>query len=328
MCGRRQVMRVPASSHAFLKGMVNVTRLLDCTASEFASMSKDELLHAIAASEGRVLASESIINLTPAVTNVSNPEICAAMGADILLLNYFDVNAPAIEGLPPHEPAETVRLLKKLVGRPIAINLEPGDPAAPDDPTWNALLPGLMATAENAVKAADMGVDFILITGNPGHGVSNERVIAAIRELSEAVGDRVVIAAGRMHCSGVISESSENIISAEDVRAYAEAGADVILMPAPGTVPGITMEFVRGMVGEIHRTGKLAMTSIGTSQEGADTDTVRSIALMAKQAGVDIHHIGDTGFIGIALPENIMAYSIAIRGIQHTYRRMALSVNR
>ena len=32
--------------------------------------------------------------------------------------------------------------------------------------------------------------------------------------------------------------------------------------------------------------------------------------------------------IGTTLPENIQAYSVAIRGIRHTYRRMAASVNR
>ena len=38
--------------------------------------------------------------------------------------------------------------------------------------------------------------------------------------------------------------------------------------------------------------------------------------------------IGDTGYTGMALAENIMAYSIAVRGIRHTYHRMAISVER
>ena len=38
--------------------------------------------------------------------------------------------------------------------------------------------------------------------------------------------------------------------------------------------------------------------------------------------------IGDTGYPGMALPENIMAYSVAIRGVRHTYHRMAASINR
>ncbi len=44
--------------------------------------------------------------------------------------------------------------------------------------------------------------------------------------------------------------------------------------------------------------------------------------------GTDLHHIGDSGFTGIAAPENITAYSVAIRGVRHTYRRMAMSIRR
>ena len=55
---------------------------------------------------------------------------------------------------------------------------------------------------------------------------------------------------------------------------------------------------------------------------------IRQIALMCKMTGTDIHHLGDAGYGGMALPENIQAYSIAVRGIRHTYRRMAGSINR
>ena len=67
---------------------------------------------------------------------------------------------------------------------------------------------------------------------------------------------------------------------------------------------------------------------IGTSQEGADEGTIREIALLNKRCGIDIQHIGDAGFCGIALPENIMALSIAIRGKRHTYHKIASSINR
>ena len=49
---------------------------------------------------------------------------------------------------------------------------------------------------------------------------------------------------------------------------------------------------------------------------------------MAKMTGTDVHHLGDCGLFGIALPENLMAYSITIRGRRHTYRRMAMSLLR
>ena len=138
----------------------------------------------------------------------------------------------------------------------------------------------------------------------------------------------MILAAGKMHASGILSEAAENIITKDDITAFSEAGADIILLPAPGTVPGITTDYVRGLVSYAHSLGKLTITAIGTSQEGADTDTIRRIALMCKQTGTDIHHLGDAGYGGMALPENIQAYSVAIRGIRHTYHRMAASVNR
>ena len=74
--------------------------------------------------------------------------------------------------------------------------------------------------------------------------------------------------------------------------------------------------------------GALSLSAIGTSQEGADEETIREIALLNKRCGIDIQHIGDAGFCGIALPENIMALSIAIRGKRHTYHKIASSINR
>ena len=138
----------------------------------------------------------------------------------------------------------------------------------------------------------------------------------------------MILTAVKMHASGIISEAGEKILTEKDVEAFVDAGADVILLPAPGTVPGITMEYAGNLIRKAHEKGALAMTTIGTSQEGADEATVRQIALMCKMAGADIHHIGDSGYMGMALPENITAYSVAIRGKRHTYRRMAMSLLR
>jgi hypothetical protein len=302
-------------------------RILDCKASDFLAANPKELLQSIAASEGRVVACETIGAIQPMLGEITNAEFAAAMGADILLLNMFDVQKPVIRGLPQCAPADTIRVLKKLTGRPIGINLEPVEQVVEVDEMW-AMTEGRKATVANAHRAADMGVNFILLTGNPGVGVTNEAILQTLRAYKREVGDRIILATGKMHASGVVGEGAEKIITREDIAAFAEAGADIILMPAPGTVPGITMEYVRSLVSYAHSLGCLTITAIGTSQEGADTATIRQIALMAKMAGTDIHHLGDTGYGGMALPENIQAYSIAVRGIRHTYRRMAGSVNR
>lgn len=54
-----------------------------------------------------------------------------------------------------------------------------------------------------------MGVDMIVLTGNPGVGVDNEAIIQALSRLKEAVGDKVILTAGKMHASGIISEAGE-----------------------------------------------------------------------------------------------------------------------
>jgi len=68
--------------------------------------------------------------------------------------------------------------------------------------------------------------------------------------------------------------------------------------------------------------------TIGTSQESADSGTIREFALANKRVGTDIHHIGDGSYGRMPDPENILALSLAIRGKRHTYFRMGQSVLR
>ena len=315
-----------ASGRKEEKGMGK--RYIDCSARELAAYHKKELLQSIADSEGRVLAAETIGTVTPMLVNITNAEFVTSLGADIIMLNIFDVDHPVINGLPEVAPEDTIHEVKRLTGRMVAINLEPAAVRNDGEKSVWSLTEGRRATVENAKKAADMGVDMIVLTGNPGVGVENDAILQALSQLKEAVGDRVILTAGKMHASGVLSEAGEKILTEKDAETFIEAGADVLLLPAPGTVPGFTMEHAAELIKTAHEKGVLAMTTIGTSQEGADEETIRQIALMCKMAGADIHHIGDSGYMGMALPENITAYSVAIRGKRHTYRRMAMSLVR
>ena len=315
-----------ASGRKEEKGMGK--RYIDCSARELAAYHKKELLQSIADSEGRVLAAETIGTVTPMLVNITNAEFVTSLGADIIMLNIFDVDHPVINGLPEVAQEDTIHEVKRLTGRMVAINLEPAAVRNDGEKSVWSLTEGRRATVENAKKAADMGVDMIVLTGNPGVGVDNKAITKALADLNEAVGDRVILTAGKMHASGILSEAGEKILTKEDAETFIEAGADVLLLPAPGTVPGFTMEHAAELIKTAHEKGVLAMTTIGTSQEGADEATIRQIALMCKMAGADIHHIGDSGYMGMALPENITAYSVAIRGKRHTYRRMAMSLVR
>mgnify|MGYP000432350641 FL=1 len=100
-------------------------RILNMTAEEMTHATRKELIEAIAGSEGRVLASETIGITIPLLTDVTNAEFAASMGADLILLNMFDVQNPKIMALPEVEKEETVREVKRLTGRMVGINLEP-----------------------------------------------------------------------------------------------------------------------------------------------------------------------------------------------------------
>lgn len=308
-------------------------RLLDCDASDLESITKPELLYAIRASEGRVLVSESVAISQPLIYGITNAELAASQGADIVLINMFDVDNPMIQGLPSAvAPDETLHELQRLTGRVIGVNMEAVDPefanVAVDQPDVWKMNSGRAATPDNAKKAVTMGAKLLVLTGNPSNGVSNKALAAATKQVSDAVGDLVVIATGKMHGAGVVQESGAAIITEDDVAEFAAQGADIVLIPAPGTVPGMSQERVAALIAKAHESGALAMTTVGTSQEGADVSTIRQIALMSKMAGADLHHIGDAGYTGMAIPENIFAYSVAIRGLRHTYARMARSIRR
>jgi len=300
-------------------------RLISMEASKIRELNAKQILEAIRLSEGRVMAAETVGAVQPLLYDVSNAELAAAMSADILILNMYDVNEPVIIGLPEHKKPESISVLKKLTGRIIGINLEPTDRKGDD--LWK-MSQGRRATAQNARKAKEQGADIIVVTGNPGNHVTNSAICDSIKEIRRELGDEIILISGKMHASGQLDEAGENIISKEEIKGFAQAGADIILLPAPGTVPGMTVEKVHELIVYIHSLNKMAMTSIGTSQEGADTDTIKTIAYNCKMAGADIHHIGDAGYTGIAVPENIMTYSIVIRGVRHTYHKMAQSINR
>lgn len=305
-----------------------VKRILDIDTSDMHKMSKDAIIQSIRVAEGRTIVSEVIGIYPPLYMDVSNVELVCAFGADIILLNYYDVNNPHVFGLPTDRGEKVISEIKRLTGRLVGINLEPVDLNADLIETREELTEGRLATLENVKKAIAQGVDIIVLTGNPKTGVTNREIIKAIAEIKKAVGNEIVIIAGKMHAAGSVCESGRGIINKKTIEEFIKAGSDIILLPAPGTVPGVTVQYAKELIDVVHKYGALAMTAIGTSQEGSDENTIKAIALNSKMAGADIHHIGDAGFTGVAVPENIMVYSIAIRGKRHTYRRMARSVNR
>lgn len=313
-------------------------RIFELTTKDIETLSKKEIKEIISLSEGRTVVSETIISYTPYIREVSNVELAASFGADMITLNTFNFNAPFIWGIHPEidvlqnietlaKKIETqiatnladkdyIRKVRKLVGRLIGVNLEPV-------PAGSTYEPGYCLTRENLERAKAYGFDYVVITGNPNTGITHETICEGIRLAKEVLGDDILIIAGKMHGAG-----SGNLYDVSCVRDFVECGADIVLFPAPGTVPGFDLELAKQMVNAIHEAKGLAMTTVGTSQEGSSESVIEQIALLAKMAGADLQHIGDCGTFGMALPENIKKLSVTIRGIRHTYRRMAQSILR
>ncbi|UUX33752.1 DUF7916 family protein [Fundicoccus culcitae] len=295
-------------------------RLLSCYASDFEKMSGQELKQSILASEGRTIMAETVVTAAPLLEGITNAEVMAAFGADLIVLNELDVVKPKIVGMPDCD--NPIAEIKRLTGRPVGINLEPVDATVDVLDTRVEISKGRLATAENCQLAQEMGVDFIMLTGNPSTGVSKQAIGQSIAT-SKANFDGLVFA-GKMHGAGL----SEKIFTLDELIAYIQSGADGVLLPAVGTVPGLTEQEAHEACQVVKDLGGLVISTIGTSQESADEETIRSFGLSNKRVGSDIHHIGDGGYGRMPIPENITALSIAVRGKRHTYFRMAQSIRR
>lgn len=297
-----------------------MNRLISANTSEILSMNSEELKQSIKASEGRVIVSENVTFREPIVSDITNAEIASSAGADLILLNAVDVLEPKIWGL--KETDNFVKELHKLVGRPIGVNLEPVDPDAEMLQGRLEITEGRQANLKTIQHIEKIGMNFVCFTGNPGTGVTNSAISKSIQMAKEHYSGLII--AGKMHGAGVDGP----VIEAEAVESFIRAGADIILAPAVGTIPGFDEAQLKEIVKTAHSNGALVMSAIGTSQEGADADTIKQIAIRNKICGVDIQHIGDAGYGGLAPVENIYAMSKAIRGERHTVSRMARSINR
>lgn len=296
-----------------------VKRLLNYVASDYASISPMALKQGILASEGRTIMAENVPTEKPYLNGVTNAEVERAAGADLLLFNAVDLFDPVINGLPEEiTPEDGFAWLKKATGRSIGVNLEPVDLEADMNESRFEISIGRIASPQTFKKANELGMDFICLTGNPGTGVSNHAIFEAIKSAKHHF-DGLVIA-GKMHGAGV----DEPVMNLEIAKRFIDAGVDILLVPAPYTVPHFQSQDLREITDYVrsYNQGKtieekvLVLAANGTSQDSSDIDTVKKIGLEAKAAGADLQHIGDS-FNGICLPQNLFALGQALRGYRH-----------
>jgi len=304
-----------------------VKKLIEALGSDFKKMTSRELLESISLAEGRGVVAE-VGPEQRILGGLTSAEIAVAFGADMILLNTYDTLNPDLSGLPKIESQHDMSPLtavEDLAGVPIGLNLEPVDTSTVVQEQIN-LPEGRRASAQNALAALEQGASFICLTGNPRTGVTNVTIRRSLVELKKAVGDKVILMAGKMHSAGVTTEAGARTISRSDIEEFAKAECDIAMFPAPGSLPGVDEAMLKNWVNDAHNNGMLAMSCLDLAIEGSDLDTIRRIALHSKMAGADLNHIGDAGFN--VFPDNVMAYCVALKGRYHTYRRMAASSTR
>lgn len=297
-----------------------VKRLLSANASEIVEMTATELKQSIKASDGRVVLSENVVTRTPVIPDITNAELARAFGADLILLNGLDAFDPKVVNV--DEDKQVINELRRLVCRPIGVNLEPVDETATMSEEKLNIVEGRQASSKTVKALEKLGINFICMTGNPGTGVTNDKIVNAISEIRKHFTGLII--AGKMHSAGV----DEPVITETYVDQFIDAGADIILVPSIGTVPGFDEEQLKNIVKAVHRREGLVMSAIGTSQESSDPSTIRDFAIRNKICGVDIQHIGDAGYCGLAPVNNIFELSKAIRGERHTVSMIARSIQR
>lgn len=305
-------------------------RLLNMASSDFLSTTPMELKQAILASEGRTIMAECCCTEREQFFGgVTNAEIERAAGADLILLNCLDLFNPEIAGIPENLGENPVGWLKRACGRPMGVNLEPVDPNAAMAEVKTEISMGRRVSPKTLERANELGLDFICLTGNPGTGVSNQAISDAIKMAHQHY--RGLIIAGKMHGAGV----DEPVMTLDIARSFIDLGVDILLVPAPYTVPHFQEIDLREICDYVraHNSGKsieekvLVLTANGTSQDSSDEDTIRKIGLASKACGADLQHIGDS-FNGICLPQNIFVLGQAIRGYRHQVIMLSRSVIR
>ena len=308
--------------------MENVKRLITASKSDFKKMTKDDLKRSIYKSEGRVIMGQHLVFANTGLINgLTNTELMFSFGADMVMLNAYDLDDDnknlGMLGL-------SIKDLKEICNRPIGIYL--GCPKEGSFATERYILDGMTATDEHILRAVELGVDFIILGGNPGTGTSIKDIIKTTARVRELVGNDILLFAGKWEDGvneKVLGDPLSTYDTKEIIKELIDAGADVIDLPAPGSRHGISVSMIQNLVQFIHtyKPGTLAMTFLNSSVEGADVDTIRLIALKMKETGADIHAIGDGGFAACTTPENLQQLSISIKGKPYTYFRMA-STNR
>ncbi len=299
-------------------------RILDATASDFLSMNADQLAQSIRETEGRTISAEVICTYEPPVEGVTHAELAAAFGADIITLDHYDPDQPLIRGLPPSMASQSDILLqlKRMIGRPIAVNMAV---TLQKEGGW---LYTRRYSPQRLEKLAQQGADIVFLYGDSATGQSAAEVAAAARDARKRYGSQLMLVGvpDVYFPAPVNKETRQQYKTAHEQ--ILEAGAQSIGLVMPGSKQSWRVEDTAELVDHIHQLNGLVWLILTGSVEGSPLENIQQMALQAKMIGGDVYRLDEAGLAGMPLPENILEFSLTIRGKRHTYRRLALSILR
>lgn len=296
-------------------------RILDACASNFSSMNAMDLKKSIQETEGRTISAEIICTYEPPIEGITNAEIAAAFGADIITLDFYDPDHPMIAGIPEELIKKDTPLLEleKLLGRPVAINM-----AITNNKEGEWLYTRRYSPAR-IDKAIHQGAGIIFLYGDPLSGTNLINLLDAVKYVKAKYSDEVmIIGIPNVYFPAPIDDALVSQYN-ESHKQILQAGAEGIGLVMPGSKQGWRLQPTSKLIDFIHKFDGLAWLIITGSVEGSPKENIQQIALNAKMIGGDVYRLDEAGLSGMPLPENILEFSLTIRGKRHTYRRMASS---
>lgn len=298
-----------------------VKRLLEMTPRELVALDGPDLVESIRLSEGRTLAVEIMSPVEPPIESVSGGELAAAMGADIIVLDGYDPLDPRIAGVDPAYLAgdsdqPPLVYYSHLAGRPVGINL-----IVADESKASSL--GGRLFSLNTVRQSGAALIFLYV--RPQQGGTPEMQVAAAQQIAQS-GSRppLVVSVPSFSKPPPRDDRSMESLRAEAL-ALLDAGCAGVAFPMPGSKQGWMADATATLIDVVHARGGVAWLFVTGSVEGAPQPVLQQLAVEGKQLGADAFRLDEAGLSGMPPPENILAFSLALRGARHTYRRMASS---
>lgn len=254
-----------------------------------------KVAESISAAQGRTIMSEVVVSTPNKYSNISNVKLMNGFGSDMITLKKYDyINYKMAK-------YNEFSKVSSLIGLNMELKL--------DGKEMDTYCP------EHFEQIEYSELDYLVLTIYPQKKIRLEQAREFLEQIRKGYKGFIFL---NFYVQNPHQFKSEILSNMEWIQSL----VDMIAVPIPGTVYGISKSDVIEVVTKSHDNNILVAGTICTSQEGAETNIMSSLGLNAKECGFDVHMFGDASACDIPLEENIFEYSKVIRGKRHTYFRM------